>query len=216
VNEELHNHLAGLDHTNHYGGGMLSPDGKSFYVNIPKNATSFITQWLSENNWKFPPGGNAVEEVVVVLRDPIERFVSGFCQYIQGSILYPTFGNIGQPFSIKELTNYWPMVERFMANQVVWFDDHTWFQHYYIKDVLPNIPRRYFWLDKTQLTIDLKQAYNLNDPSPQVLADTNVSKGEAIEIQQLIRGSLDNPVILERVKEILAPDYAIISKALTK
>ena len=214
MNKELHDNLLGLG--NNYTGGMLSPDRKSFYVNIPKNATSFINQWLLENNWKFSEHNDQVSEVVVVLRDPIERFVSGFAQYIQGSILFPTFGNLGPSLTIEKLTEYWPMVERFMGDQVVWFDDHTWFQNYYVKDVMPDIPRQYFWIDD-QLNNNLKQAYDLNDPSQKVLSDTNASRGIGLEIQQLIRNSLLNPAILDQIKRVLQPDYDLISQAqLTK
>jgi len=211
LNKELSDNLLGLG--NNYTGGMISPDCKSFYVNIPKNASSFINPWLWENDWEFSKGNDQISEVLIVLRDPVERFISGFTQYIQGNILFTTFDYGAPTLTIEKLNEYWPMVERFMGDQVVWFDDHTWFQNYYVKDVFPNIPRRYFWIDD-QLNNNLKQAYNLNDPAN---ADINASRGIGLEIKQLIRNSLRNPVILAQVKRILQPDYDLISQAgLTK
>lgn len=81
---------------------------------------------------------------------------------------------------------------------------------------MPDIPRQYFWIDD-QLNNNLKQAYDLNDPSQKVLSDTNTSQGIGLEIQQLIKNSLLNPTILDQIKRVLQPDYDLISQAqLTK
>jgi len=33
------------------GGGMLSPDRDIFYLNIPKNASTYLTNIFKENTW---------------------------------------------------------------------------------------------------------------------------------------------------------------------
>ena len=62
------------------GGGMLSPDRSYVMINIPKNASSFVSTWLNENDWQFIDYTHhedlisKVKTVGVILRDPINRF----------------------------------------------------------------------------------------------------------------------------------------------
>lgn len=35
-----------------YGSGYISPGQKSFFINIPKNASSFVSNWLHDSGNK--------------------------------------------------------------------------------------------------------------------------------------------------------------------
>lgn len=66
-----------------HGDGMLSPDEKWFYLNIPKNSSSSIKKTLTDLEWTFgdikdyPDAGK-----IIVLRDPISRWISGMSEYL--------------------------------------------------------------------------------------------------------------------------------------
>jgi len=208
-----------------YGGGWLSPDGKNFYVSIPKNASSFLGGWLTENGWRimnFKDLGTRhtitdtpkLENIVVVLRDPIERFISGFAQYIKGNIIFPMFITEGQSFTIEDLRSHWPAIERIMADVGPFFDDHTWPQYYYHEDILPHIPRKYFWLNPRHIQRLFMDKFGLKEPSEAVLANSNkADKQDPImsQIQDLIRKTLENPNYLNKIRREFAYDYEYIN-----
>jgi len=62
------------------GSGMISPDGKRFWLTIPKNASdSTCYQLIYMNKWKdancFEDNlQEQLEEIVITLRDPIDRW----------------------------------------------------------------------------------------------------------------------------------------------
>jgi hypothetical protein len=143
-----------------YGSGLTSPDRTKFIVNIPKNASSFLLNWSQHNQWT---AGNAahfaetLQEIIVILRDPTERWISGVAQYLSGNILHakrfystdtgpsPDFQYMSASEFIK---NYNPLTERLLFDNLELFDDHVWPQQIFFKDLLPNLPRKYFYIDK--------------------------------------------------------------------
>lgn len=212
----------------HYGGGWLSPDRKHFYVSIPKNASSFLGTWLTENGWNIfnfkgmntfdqDLGINQLESVVVVLRDPIERFISGFAQYLKSNILHPLFvdrDDGSQSFHIEDIKRYWPAIERIMADVGPFFDDHTWPQYYYYEDILPHVPRKMFWLNPKNLERLFMTEFSLNPASDAVRANANraVDQDEImIQLQNLIKDTFNNPNYFHKIRKEFAPDYEIIN-----
>lgn len=138
-------------------GGWRYPDHNylSFYCLIPKNASSWISSVFRHNGWiegtqeNFPK--QSIDELIVVLRDPVERWVAGVAQYLIGYILnshwfdkdkysqgyYGSyipgklnyFGKFisGQQF----IENYNEVIERLLFEQIA-FDDHTQEQCWYV------------------------------------------------------------------------------------
>ena len=208
-----------------YGGGWLSPDRKHFYVSIPKNASSFLGTWLTENGWNIfnfkdmntfdqDLGINQLESVVVVLRDPIERFISGFAQYVKGYILKPLFSDDDRAFTIEDVRQHWPAIERIMADVGPFFDDHTWPQYYYHEDILPHIPRKMFWLNPNHLERLFMKEFGLEPASDEARANANraVDQDEIMtQIQELIKGTLKNLDYLHKLRKEFAPDYEVIN-----
>ena len=208
-----------------YGGGWVSPDGRNFYVSIPKNASSFIGGWLTENGWRITNFKNInfshkfeeeepLENIVMVLREPIERFISGFAQYLRSNIIFPTFITEGDDFTIEDLRKFWPAIERIMADVGPFFDDHTWPQYYYHEDIFPHVPRKCFWLNPRHIVRLFQAEFDLKDPSEAVLANSNKSVEQdpiMSQMQDLIRKTLEDPNYLNKIRREFAYDYEYIN-----
>lgn len=102
---------------------------KYFYVVIPKNASSFVSDGIRQLGWTsnyyqeiYKP--NRGQKVLVVLRDPYKRWVSGIVQYLS---MYHT-NNI--PIITKDIFDL-------LIDKIV-FDDHTEFQSYYLHGIDTN------------------------------------------------------------------------------
>jgi len=145
-----------------YGSGILSPNHFQFVVNIPKNASSFILNWTNRFEWradKIEPYYHKVGEIIVVLRDPLDRWVSGISQYISSYILSvqgpngPVFPDesISEEFDYQMsaddfVKNYNQLTERLLFDVIYQFDDHVWPQVDFFKDLHPEKKRIYFYL----------------------------------------------------------------------
>jgi hypothetical protein len=75
-----------------FGTCMSHPDSPLMYINIPKNASSWTKPNLIDWGWQFYNfhTDNLEKKAIVVLRDPIERWVSGISEYL--TLYHPTMG----------------------------------------------------------------------------------------------------------------------------
>ena len=135
------------------GSGMVSPDLKKFLITIPKNASSLLSSWAGENGWSI---GNikdfdSIQEAIVVVRNPVDRWISGISQYINTYILHP-HGPNGPIFPEELITDhdlpmtagefislYNPLVERLFFDVIDRFDDHVLSQSDYLADINPSL-----------------------------------------------------------------------------
>jgi len=67
--------------------GMISDDGNYFYLNISKNNSSFVKKVLTSLGWQFASlsdykNHDSSPQVLVILRDPMERWISGIVEYL--------------------------------------------------------------------------------------------------------------------------------------
>lgn len=108
-----------------FGTCMSHANTDLIYINIPKNASSWTKPNLTELGWEFY---NYIDDnllhkhAIIVLRDPIERWLSGICEYF--TLYHPDadLNNAG--------TAFWELlVDR------VTFDDHTEKQIFFIDGV---------------------------------------------------------------------------------
>lgn len=94
-----------------YGECMSHPDSDLMYVHIPKNATSWTKPNLQDWGWEFynyhTDGLN--KTAIVVLRDPVERWLSGIAEY---------FALYHSDISYNE------SLQRIIFDRIT-FDDHT-------------------------------------------------------------------------------------------
>jgi hypothetical protein len=131
-------------------------------INVPKNASSYMLDWAGKHGWKsaladhFP----SIDEMLVILRDPVERWVSGISQYICTYIqsVYGPNGPVFPGMTVTEhdyfltadgfIDQYTDLTERLFIDSASRFDDHVWPQTEIINGVLAGVTRTYFYLDQ--------------------------------------------------------------------
>lgn len=186
-----------------YGSGFLSPDHDMFFLNIPKNASSYLAQILPKNGWSsaqwYPEedprhatiSWDKIQQVIVPLRHPWRRWISGVAQYLHSYILNSNgvntplpidFGESlqGQMITAKEFTDWYnPVTERLIFDNLSRLDDHVWPQHEFFDNLLIQTPRKYLFIDY-DFDQQLEQMGISTDPS----ADRN--RGDSnLEIKML-------------------------------
>ena len=123
---------------------MVSPDLKHAWINIPKNASSFVQKVLDDNGWTMCHTDDLVDGIlsahtikkIVVLRDPIERWISGFAQCMSDPS-HMGGAEFDTPHKeILELLDNHAFWHTIRLNPV--FDDHTEYQHRFI-DAAQNV-----------------------------------------------------------------------------
>lgn len=113
-----------LDRKGHtFGACMTTLDNNLMYVQIPKNASSWTKPNLRDLGWEdfnYHYDHLYKKHALVVLRDPVSRWLSGICEYFA---LYHADINIDE----FNKTFYELIMEQ------ITFDDHTEQQHYFIE-----------------------------------------------------------------------------------
>jgi len=207
---------------------MLSPDHRRFLLNIPKNASSYLSTWSNALAWSPTWCGDlpsTVEETCVILRDPVDRWISGIAQYLNSYILNvrgpqgPVFPN--DPYNHiwdRRITadifieNYNMLVERIIFDQVNRFDDHVWPQSELCDNACVGMNRRYIIMDEN---FDQKMtAYFGAEPVPNLYRNSGSDNPDQHRLQEFLRSRLtQRPELRERVINAYADDYAFIERA---
>jgi hypothetical protein len=209
-----------------YGSGTLSPDLSQFIVNIPKNASSYMLDWARRHQWMTTVAddhSDTITEMIVILRDPLDRWVSGIVQYLNTYILSvqgpngPVFPD--EPYSphnwpmdaVQWIDGYNQTAERLIFDVVNRFDDHVWPQHEFFEDLLPAVKRKYFLLDRN---FDATIADYLGF-APYSDLDSN-SAGNNANMRLLQKFFVDRlqqrPDLAQRVIKAYAKDYELIAR----
>jgi len=120
----------------------VDPTLKYAWINIPKNGSSFIQKALDDNAWNDVPDDliNSITESpsvkkLVILRDPVERWISGFAQCMNST------GSL----KILDLLDNDMFMTTIRMNPV--YDDHTEYQHRFIGNA-QNL--EYIYMQKTR------------------------------------------------------------------
>jgi len=188
------------------GGGLISPMG-IFYLNIPKNASTYLTNLLSISGWQHTNISNPnITECIAVLRDPIDRWVSGFATYTASWLLGPNYGSTHFVEDYNELT------ERIIFDQIV-FDDHTTEQVQYVKQ-LGNTKTTFFKLGYNiggDLESFLGHRLGLNNLVPANISEDNYDTNI---IAKTMRYKIDqDPVLKAKIIDRYSEDYTLIKSA---
>ena len=187
------------------GSGLLSPQGV-FYLNIPKNASTYLSNMLLSNGWQHHTLGDSshlIQQCIVVLRDPVDRWVSGFATYASSWLLGPNYG------SDHFVEDYNALTERVIFDNIV-FDDHTTAQSRFVDQLPILMHTTYFELNK--LTVKNISSYIGCDLNISTV-DSNVSEDhyDQQQISKFIRDRLTNrPDLIERINEQYANDFNLI------
>jgi hypothetical protein len=187
------------------GSGILSPQGV-FYLNIPKNASTYLSNTLLNNGWQhhtLGDGAHLVKQCIVVLRDPVDRWISGFATYASSWLLGPSYG------SDHFVQDYNTLTERVVFDNLV-FDDHTTAQSRFVDQLPVLMHTTYFNLNQdTVKNISRYLDCNLNTST----VDANVSEDhyDQQQIAKFIRDKLTNrPDLIHRINEQYANDFNLI------
>ena len=205
-----------------YGSGILSPDHNQFLVNIPKNASSYMLDWANRHGWTSAVvvQNNSIKEMIVCVRNPVQRWISGVGQYLTSYVLNVTGayswetgpGPDDQQISADDfVANYNQVVERLLFDNLSRLDDHVWPQIEFFENLLPTVPRKFFYIDQDfDQCIGEYLGFSPADNLDRNRADTNPNTHK---IQTFIRHRLNiRPELEQRVRKAYARDYELIKK----
>ncbi len=196
-----------IKHTGYIpGGGLISPNRDIFYLNIPKNASTYLSNLLLANNWLH---WNILTDPVTVtysiafLRDPVDRWISGFGTYTALHLCGYGYG------SDHFVNDYNDLSERLIFNQVI-LDDHTDLQTEFVNQIALHNPvyLRYNKSLVEQLNSILNKNLNTN-----VIVDANYtdSNYDTKQISQFIKNKLqEKPELKAKVVAAYQKDYDFI------
>lgn len=184
-----------LDYLKRYGyspgGGLLSPDKKYFLLLIPKNASTFLSNCLTANGWTHS-GINGLHytdqyKQIVFLRDPVERWLSGFATYASLNLF--GFGYGSDHFIEDYKKSVLP--EKLISTQMM-FDDHTFPQVYYTQQLNLGIETIYIDLNKDTM---FKNLYNITGfethVDPDVFANSRESNYDTDNLYKFFKERID-------------------------
>ena len=205
-----------------YGSGILSPDHDRFLVNIPKNASSYMLDWANRHGWTgaVVVDSNDIKEIIVCVRDPVQRWISGVGQYLTSYVLNVTGvyswetgpGPDDQQISGDDfVANYNQVVERLLFDNLSRLDDHVWPQIEFFENLLPAVPRKFFYIDQDfDQRIGEYLGFSPADNLDRNRADSNP---DTHKIQTFIRRRLNTrPELEQRVIKAYARDYELIKQ----
>jgi hypothetical protein len=207
------------------GTGMVSPDRTRFLITIPKNASSMLASWSGENGWEISniKDHSSLKEVLIPLRDPVDRWVSGISQYINTYILHP-HGPNGPVFPGELITNhdasktadqfiddYNYLVERLLLDVIDRFDDHVYEQSGYLQGLDFPDKLTFFLVDPDMITylsgyLGWRDPINVNDNS-------GSSDQDICTLQNFFKNRLlDRPELTGRLRKHYIKDYQLLSR----
>jgi hypothetical protein len=208
-----------------FGSGLIDRSHQRFILHIPKNASSFILDWATgTGHWHVHALADvqhhaSLQEVIIVLRDPVQRWLSGFSQYacswiLNASRFFDTATGPSSQFQRQTgsdfVTHYNWLTERLIFDNLETFDDHVWPQTSFFEDLLPDVARKYFLLDRD---FDPQFMRYLDLPAPNLDLDRN--RGDADpdmqKIRQFLQARLDSvPELMTAIKQAYQRDYEVI------
>ena len=209
-----------------YGSGIISPDHDRFLVNIPKNASSYMLDWGNRHGWTsvVVAQNNNIKEMIVCVRDPVQRWISGVGQYLTSYVLNVTGAyswktgpgvNDQQISGDDFIAGYNQVVERLLFDNLARLDDHVWPQIEFFENLVPTIPRKFFYIDQD---FDQRIGEYLGfDPISNLDRNRADANPDTHKIQTFIRDRLNiRPELEQRVRKAYARDYALIKEIFNK
>ena len=190
---------------------MIDPSLRYAWIDIPKCASSFIQKVLYDNNWTatcdpvLMDGIKCAPSVkkLVVLRDPIDRWVSGFSE---------CFSTDKQILDLLDNRAFWRSI--FYKNPV--FDDHTEYQHRFVGNAV-NVEYIYLnssasaqkfyatlaaWIRKAGYSADFDRWIDPVNPK--------TNDQVKLDINNKLRILLKDENIFHNLKTIHSKDYALL------
>lgn len=186
-----------------FGECMSHPQSSLMYVHIPKNASSWTKPNLQDWGWEFYnyhyDTALANKTPIVVLRDPVERWLSGIAEYF---VLYHNHTSgieYNQAFS------------NLIFDRVT-FDDHTEKQVNFIHG-LDTDKCIFLWCNenyRTNFSNLIKEHLGDNKYNHYDYQHVSEDSRDRKHFKGIFRRILNNPKYLEQVKQHFAEDYKLI------
>lgn len=188
------------------GSCMYHANLKHCYVNIPKNASSFLREIFKDTGWKHMHLGMHMDilATIIVLRDPIERWITGIAQHITTNVLGENFGSTHYLEQSNEL------VERIIFDQIV-FDDHTEQQSWFLEPFSLDKAIFFYCDDSLSKNLDgyFNNQFNLtNRPLVNVSRDQFDNANLVEHFKKLV---YNNKLYFNRLKSYFVRDYDLIN-----
>lgn len=218
-----YNYLPIFNYELNYGRCVGSVEKKVVFMQIPKNAINTIMHMLLETDDGFIAYRKLCGELksifsyVAVIRNPLERFISGFAQYMirtdaglirQGAFQYPIAERINIFNDKKILDAFFTKFE---------FDDHTARQCSFITPFvwhgcelksliffkLDNIYKLVTWFNSKGVNSTIKKKYN-------VCSENKVK----MQLNKGMRNFLNaNPKYVDKVNDFYSDDWKLYKAA---
>lgn len=182
---------------------MQDPNSSLIYINIPKNASSSIRQQLDSIGWQHSNIDSIREydEAIVILRDPVERWISGIAQHITTNLCGADLG------STHYLAQDTPLTQRVIFDQLV-FDDHTERQTWFLEPFNLN-KAVYFYCDRN-LNNNIKHYLNTNLEQDIVNQSSDHFDNRTL-VEYFKSLVYNNQDYLNRIKDFFQSDYEFIN-----
>ena len=188
---------------------MYHKESKHCYTSIPKNASSFLREYFTQFNWQHAHIDSIldIKANLIILRDPIDRWITGMAQHITTNILGENFGSTHYLELDNELTH------KIIFDQIA-FDDHTEQQSWFIEPF--NLDHAVFFYLDSNLASNLDNYfshlnlnYNLNSKSFVNESKNNFDNNNLVEhFRKLV---YNNEKYHTQLKSYFAKDYDLIS-----
>lgn len=209
-----------------HGSGMISANQLLFIVDIPKNASSFVSDWTQQHGWQVALAHNhdhRIAEMIVILRDPVDRWISGIAQYINGWILHAKsfYDTHVGPDSTQQffdagsfIEQYNPVMERLIFDNLERYDDHVWPQSEIIDGLLPDKRKTFFYIDHTWE--DRLSAYLGIPKAKNIAKNAGDENPDQKMLQEFFRTRIaDRPNLKKMIQDRYRTDYDLIQKAIS-
>ena len=180
-------------HLGHHLGECWVHNKSYTYINIPKNASSYLKACLmgSGQRWVYSDHFIETEQNLVILRDPIDRWCSGMAQ---------SLFNSG-----KESSNN-------IIFESITFDDHTELQTYFLQGI--DLTKTIFFLVSDNLTKNLSDwaEENGNVIATENISEYNTSRhDDRDKLKQRFLDAVANyPEYMLKLKKHFEADYKLI------
>jgi len=186
------------------GGGLRSPDHQWFVLSVPKNASSYTTNVLIKNGWEhWNLSLGDVGRVIVPLRDPVERWVSGTATYCCSYLLVANYG------SEHFCADYNELVERLLVDNMI-FDDHTTPQSVFVGFVPDSFEKTYVWVNRETFFDSMRSITGLDIIEHEGIYDNRKDSNDDISrISDFLKERL-NEKIVSQIKIKYSNDYNMI------
>lgn len=186
-----------------FGECMSHPDCDLMYIHIPKNASSWTKPNLKHFDWQFYNyhlDNLYHKHAMIVLRDPIERWLSGISEYMH---LYH------RKLDTAHLSNnFFDLVFDRIA-----FDDHTDSQVLFLQNI--NLNNCTFFLCNENYKHNFSKFLTEHEmPNPYYKYDNqNVTSDnpEKLQIKNIFSKALDNSKYKYKVEQYFKKDYNLIN-----